>query len=172
MGIGEALTFVMYIGTIGVAKLKFKKDVTGMYMAGLLLGITVEYLTESYWDYHFKVSIWRDVPLYIIIGWSYSFTIFISISNAAYKKITGKQPDGNTGKGLLLCDAILGPIWFVPLELFAINGLHLWNISEAARWTHIIPWIHYPWEGVIGAALFALVLPTFVRRWESELRFK
>jgi hypothetical protein len=174
LGIGEWLTIAVAIGGLCITWMVFKKDITGMFLAGMLMGLMVEYITEAYWQYSFKVPIWRgahiwgDISLYVVLGWGYSFSMFVLFSDWAFKKIMHVPA---LDKRILLFDAVLAPLWFIPYELLGMQGLHLWQYTSCSEWITIIPILNYPLEGVIGAALFGLVLPSFVRHWEKELRF-
>jgi hypothetical protein len=170
IGKGEIITAVFCITALSVAWFGFKKDLSGMFVSGIILGTAVEFITEAYWDYSFKMFIWRDIPLFVIVGWGYSFSLFILLSDWVFKKVFRPKNIAVDDKRILLCDALLGPLWFVSHELLGMNVFHLWTYSKVSGWTYIIPVINFPWEGVIGAVLFATVLPTFVRHWEKAFR--
>ena len=173
LGIGEWLTLIIAIGGLLIAWFIFKKDLTGMYLAGMLMGLTIEYITEAYWKYSLKVfiwpnsPIWGDISFYVFLAWGYSFSMFVLFSNWLFKKMT-RLPV--TDARTIVFDMILSPLWFVPYEFFGMQILHLWGYTCCSGWTTIIPVLNYPLEGVIGAMLFGLVLPSFVRHLGDELR--
>jgi hypothetical protein len=171
LGVGEISSISVSVAMLLISWFVFKKNLTGMFLAGIMLGLSVEYLTEAYWEYYFNVFIYRDISLYVVMGWGYSFGIFILISNFIFAKLVGKKSPETFDKRIILCDAILGPLWFILHEFIGMNLLHLWKYTECSHWTHVIPIIKYPIEGVVGAILFAAILPTFVRHWEKELQF-
>lgn len=170
LGIGEILSIVTCVTTLIVAAVIFKTDLSGMFLAGMLMGTTVEFITEAYWDYSFNIYIWRDIPFFVILGWGFSFSMFVKFSNFIFKIATG-QKDTLIDKRIIIFDAFLAPIWFIPYELLGMHALHLWKYSEVSNWNHILPIIEFPLEGVVGAFLFGMVLPTFVRHWGPELQF-
>ncbi len=170
LGRGEIMSAGTFVITLLVSWFVFKKDLTGMFVAAMILGVTVEWLTEAYWDYHLNVYIVRDISFFIIMGWGYSFTFFVLISNAIYKKVFHCKEVALFDKRILIFDIIIGPLWFISNEFVAMKMLHLWDYSECARWNHIIPVLDYPFEAFIASILFALVFPSFVRYWGKEFQ--
>ncbi len=172
-GTGEWLSLGVSVSGLLIAKLIFKKDLTGMFLAGMLMGLTIEYITETYWQYSFKLfiwpgnPIWGDISFFVILGWGYSFSMFVLFSNWLFKKMTGLPV---TNPLVMVFDAILAPLWFIPYEILGMQVLHLWKYTTCSKWTTLIPILNYPVEGVIGAMLFGLVLPSFVRLWGNKLR--
>ncbi|MBD3242184.1 MAG: hypothetical protein GF331_16450 [Chitinivibrionales bacterium] len=51
-----------------------------------------------------------------------------------------------------------------------MNLLGLWRYLPVTNWTTMVPLIQYPLEALVGAAMFAMVLPTFVRFWGPHLK--
>ena len=178
LGIGEIMSVTTTVISLLAAWFVFKKDLTGMFLSGIILGTAVEYLTEAYWDYTklmdangFNVFIYGDISLYVIMGWGFSFSVVILLSNWVFKSITRNNAELVVDARIIICDAVLGPVWFIMIEYLGMQVLHLWRYTECSNWTHIVPVIQYPFEGVIGAVLFAAILPTFVRHWEKKFRF-
>jgi hypothetical protein len=162
LGFGEWLIIGVTCAGLLIGWLRFKKDLTGMFLAGVLMGLMVEYITEAYWHYNFKVfawpgnPIWGDISLYVVLGWGYSFSMFVLFTNWVYTKAGVPLTKART----LFFDALLAPIWFIPYELLGMQVLHLWSYTPCSAWKSIIPGINYPIEGVIGSVLFGLVLPS------------
>ncbi|MBD3343615.1 MAG: hypothetical protein GF401_00980 [Chitinivibrionales bacterium] len=171
MGFGEWLATGTFIATWLLFKFVIHKDITGDLITGMIVGATVEYLTEAYWDYSMKVYIYKDISVFVIMGWGYSFTYFLYFSRILYKKLFNKNMVKLFDKRIILCDALVGPLWFIANEYVGMNIFHLWTYSSIAGWTHIIPVIHYPLEGVIGSIFFSITFPTFVRYWQKEFDF-
>jgi hypothetical protein len=174
MGKGEWLSLVASFGGLLIAWLVFKKDLTGIYLAGMLMGLTVEYITAAYWTYHLNVYIWPGhhiwdrISFFIILGWGFSFSMFVLFSNWIFTSTTHLPL---THPFIIIYDAILAPFWFIPYELLGMQKLHLWEYNvEISQWKTIIPFIKYPLEGVIGALFFGMVLPSFVRYWGNALK--
>jgi hypothetical protein len=173
LGIGEWLTIAVSLGGLLYARFVCKRDLTGMYLAGMLMGLMVEYITAAYWHYSLKVfvwpnaRIWGDISLFVVLGWGYSFTMFVLFSNWLFRKTTHLPL---TSPWIILFDAVLAPFWFVPYELLGMHVLHLWEYTPCSGWNTIIPVIDYPVEGVVGSILFGLVLPSFVRHWGEKLK--
>jgi len=181
-GRGEWLPIIFAVVSLSISRIKFKKNFTGLYLAGMLTGLMVEYITEAYWKYSFNVYIWKDMSLYVVLGWGFTFTFFVVISNNLFKvtlkvwsKIFGKQKpipvSVKNDPRLILFDACLGIPWFVSYELIGMYALRLWEYRDVAGWDTIVPIINYPLEGIIGAFLFGMILPSFVRFWEPHLKF-
>ncbi|MBD3315216.1 MAG: hypothetical protein GF344_05470, partial [Chitinivibrionales bacterium] len=161
-GLGEWVEVIAWISTYWVFRLGLKRDVSGEYIAGIMLGATIEFLTEAYWDYNFEVYLYRDISLFVIMGWGYSFAYFLLFSELLYKALTGSTVVRPHDYRILLCDAVVGPVWFIGNEFIGMHVLRLWTYSSAANWVHKIPVINYPIEGLVACVLFSLTFPTFI----------
>lgn len=169
-GIGEILVCSTFFPTLIITWFVFKKDVTGMLLAGMLIGLCIEFITEAYWNYSLIVYLYKDISLFVIMGWGYSFTLYLLLSGWLFRFIVRSKNVYAHDLRLLLMDIFIGPIWFLSNELLGMKGLHLWTYSECAGWTHPIPWLWgYPLEGVIGAIFLSTVMPSFVRYWAQPL---
>lgn len=184
LGIGEwvavAEAILFFVVTRGI----MKKDYTGYYLAGMLVGLTVEYLTEAYWEYSLNVffatttPIWNDISPYVVLGWGFSFTLFVAVSGWLFPRVRAlfgaAGVPGSASAVMdpwhLLFDAALGIPYFVVYEIFGMKVLGLWRYLPVSKWTTMVPVLDYPLEALIGAALFAMVLPAFVRSWGTRLR--
>ena len=171
LGIGELLSFFQFWGIIIIAATVFKKDLTGMFFASMIFGAAFEWVTEAYWDYSLKVYLWRDISLFVIIGWGYSITIFVLLSNWIFGSLTRQKGTIKIDWRIIPCDMVVGTIWFVANEFLGMKILHLWAYSKASRWTHMVPGLDYPIEGIIGTALFSVIMSAFVRFWEKDFRW-
>ncbi|MBD3322893.1 MAG: hypothetical protein GF350_17480 [Chitinivibrionales bacterium] len=171
MGLGEWLATVAFIGTWLLFRFGIKKDITGDLIAGMIVGATVEYLTEAYWDYNLNVYIYKDISFFVVMGWGYSFTYFIFISELLYKKLFNKSSISMFDKRIILCDALVGPVWFIANEYIGMHVLNLWAYSSSAGWSTIIPVIRYPLEGLIGSVFFSITFPAFIRYWQKKFDF-
>jgi hypothetical protein len=168
-GLGEILASGVFCATFLIGRYLFHTDLSGMLITGMLAGLLLEWTTEVYWQYHLSIYIWRDVSLYVVLGWGYNFTYLTLLSDSAYRKFRGiSRLDGSMG--ILLCDGLIGIVFFVANEFIGMRLLHLWDYNPIADWTHIIPFLGYPIEGVFGALLLAMVFPSFVRHWEMRFR--
>src|SRR4051812_36519034 len=67
------------------------RDVKGDIIAGSIIGCFIEFATEPLWDYHFKFTVYKDIPPSIILGWGVMFTLVVFLSEKLYTKILGKQ---------------------------------------------------------------------------------
>lgn len=184
LGIGEWVSIVQTPAFFFVTWFMMKRNYTGYYLAGVMMGLVVEYITEAYWEYSLNVffakdtPVWNDISPYVVLGWGFSFTLFVLISDNLYpmvrrlfgSKVGGGRVGAGTDPWHLVFDAALGVPYFVAYELFGMNLLGLWRYLPVTNWTTIVPVIKYPLEALVGAALFAMVLPTFVRHWGPHLK--
>lgn len=145
-----------------------KRNVTGEMICGTLIGIFIELITEPDWDYNLKFYIYKDVSPLVILGWGVSFSWVVAVSDFVYKLWVKGKKVKLFDKRVLLTDFVCGTIMFVSVEVFAMHVLHAWTYSPILGWTLIVPIINYPFEGVLGSMLAALILPTFVRYWQKS----
>jgi hypothetical protein len=163
-GLGEWMVCATFFPIPIIAWYCFKKDLTGMLFSGMLLGVTIEYITEIYWDYSLHVYLWRDISLFVIMGWGYNFTFYILLSGFFIRKVTKIKDDLRPDPKLILFDMFLGPVWFLSNEFLGMKVLHLWTYSKATGWTNNVSWLwNYPMEGILGAFFLCITLPSFVR---------
>jgi hypothetical protein len=140
-----------------------------MMLASIIFGAGIEYITEFYWNYNFNVYLYKDISLYVIVGWGYNFTLLTLFSNLLYTKLMNKEAVITDDPKILFFDSISGLIWLIPNELLGVNVLHLWSYNPEVKWNHFVPVINYPIEALIGSMLLALFVPSYIRHWRVPL---
>src|SRR5262245_24482651 len=86
-----------------------KRNVVGDIVAGSIIGCFIEFATEPLWDYHFKITVYRDTPLSIILGWGVMFMLVCFISEKLYTWLLRKPSIDMYDKRIFLFD-VLGAV--------------------------------------------------------------
>ena len=60
------------------------RNVAGDMLAGTIIGAFNEFVTEPLWDYHFRITIYKDTPLAVVLGWGVMFTLVVFVSEKLY----------------------------------------------------------------------------------------
>lgn len=147
-----------------------KRNVLGELIAGAIIGVFIEFSTEALWDYHFRITVYKDIPLCVILGWGLMFTLATYFSERLYRWVFRKDSVDDTDKRIFLTDAFSALAIALPLEKLGLV-LGLWEYNpEIGQWEWgQIPFFDMPWEVLFGYTVLMLVGPTFVRHWEREL---
>lgn len=144
-----------------------KVDVLRSMVAGAVVGCFIEFSTEPLWAYHYRITVYKDVPLAVVLGWGFLLTLVTTASNSVYRRLV------STGSGRdwrrVVCDVCAGVAVALPLEAIGLKS-GVWDYNYAAlQWTWgTLPVIEMPYEALLGYALLMLVAPTYVRYWSNE----
>ncbi|MDE2290725.1 MAG: hypothetical protein KGL53_01475 [Elusimicrobia bacterium] len=146
-----------------------RRNVAGDMIAGTMVGAFLEFATEPLWDYHFKLTIYKDTPLVVVLGWGVMFTLVVYLSERLYKAILRKDHVVITDKRIFLFDLVGAVVIAMPIEWF---GLHegVWTYRyDRLGWTWgKIPLVGMPYEALVGYCLLMLIAPSFVRLWQGS----
>src|SRR5688572_22489715 len=98
------------------------RNVLGEMVAGTVIGCFLEFATEPLWDYHFRFTIYKDIPPSIIMGWGMMFTLTTFFSEKLYCKIL-KLPAIVAGdKRIFIFDLITAALIALPLEALGLKS--------------------------------------------------
>jgi len=93
-----------------------KRNVVGDLIAGTIIGMYIEFATEPLWDYHFRITIYKDIPPGIVLGWGIMFTLAVFISEELYKILFKQHSVLPYDKRIFITDVLAAPIVGLPLE--------------------------------------------------------
>lgn len=146
-----------------------KKNVLGDMVAGSIIGCFLEFATEPLWNYHFKFTIYKDVPPSIIMGWGMMFTVTTYFAEKIYCKVLHEKQVILHDKRVFIFDVITAAFIALPLEALGLKS-GVWDYNyDILHWTWgTIPLIKMPYEALFGYCLLMLVAPTFVRYWQGS----
>lgn len=145
------------------------RNVAGDIIAGSLIGFMLEFITEPFWNYHFRITIYKDIPLSVPFAWGMMITLVTFLSEKLYCRSLGKKEIDIYDKRILFFDVLAGVLIGFPMETIGIKtkiwdyryDLLNWNWGNA-------PLFNMPYEALAGYALLMLVSPTFVRYWQGS----
>ena len=144
------------------------RNVAGTMLAGAMIGAFIEFSTEPLWDYHFRLTIYKDIPLGVVLGWGVMFTLVTFVSEKLYCAILKKKELIPFDKRILIFDVMAAVLVGLPLEAIGVKS-RLWDYNK-----HILNWswgdipiFNMPYEALVGYALLMLIGPTFVRYWQE-----
>lgn len=135
-------------------------------LAGVIIGVANEFMTEPNWTYHMRFYIWRDISPFTILGWGPMFTMLVGFSDCLYHKLFHDWPKRDWR--VVLTDLIVGVPMLLGGELFGLNVLKNWEYNAILGWTTMIPVINYPLEGVMVMIFFIIAVPAVVRYWTDS----
>lgn len=143
-----------------------RRNVLGELTAGAIIGCFIEFATEPLWDYHFRFTLYKDVPPGVILGWGVMFTLVVFVSEWLFRLFFRSRPE-LTDKRVFLTDVLGAALIAFPIETLALKlgvwdynyGILNWNWGE-------VPFFKMPYEALFGYCLLMLIGPTFVRCWE------
>lgn len=146
-----------------------KRNVRGDILAGIIIGIFIEFATEPLWNYHFNFTIYKDVPLGVILGWGVMFTLVTFVSEKLYLGILKRDSIKPYDKRIFLFDLLSAILIALPIETLGVkSGVWDYNYSILNwNWGNI-PILNMPYEALVGYCLLMLIAPTFVRYWEGS----
>lgn len=147
-----------------------KINVTGDMIAGTMIGMFNEFATEPLWTYHFKITIYKDTPLSVVLGWGVMFTLVTYGSQKMYCWFLKQPKILPYDKRIFIFDVIASTLIALPIEAFGLK-MGVWDYNyDILKWNWgFIPFIHMPYEALVGYALLMLIGPTFVRYWAGAL---
>lgn len=163
---GELLTLLALAGSWLAFRFIWRRPFWRLWLPGALVGAAVEYMTEPEWTYSLQIYLWRDISPFVIAGWGIMFSWLVLLSNRCYAALFPSGWGRLSRLGHILTDLLIGLPLFLGNELFGLHVLKVWNYSPMLAWTHMIPLLHYPWEGVVAIFLYVLAIPSAIRHWE------
>ncbi len=143
------------------------RNVAGEMIAGAMIGLFNEFATEPLWDYHLRITFYKDTPVGIILSWAVMFTLVVYFSETLYKFFR-KRPSVRPGdKSIFLFDLLAAVLISFPIETLGVKA-GVWTYRyDRLNWDWgTVPLVKMPWEALFGYCLLMLVGPTFVRAWE------
>ena len=145
-----------------------KRNITGDILAGSMLGMFYECATEPLCNYHFKITIYRDIPLAVIFAWGAMFAMVVFFSEKLYCSFLGKKKIVPYDKHIFIFDVLAGAIIGFPLGSMG-SRLGLWEYRcDLFQWNWSeIPFFRMPPEILVAYMLIMLTGPTFVRYWQG-----
>jgi len=146
-----------------------KRNVLGEIIAAGIVGIFWEIATEPLWTYHFRITIYRDVPVAVITGWMVMLTLVIFLSEKIYCRLFKTDSLKPRDKRIFLIDIFSAALICLPMETVGAK-LGVWTYrQDILRWDWgFIPFFNMPYEILFGYSLIMLIAPTFVRYWERS----
>jgi hypothetical protein len=165
---GELLTLLsLALSWLAFAKI-FKRPFWRYWAPGILLGLTVEVITEPEWNYSLQLYLYRDVSVAVIAGWGIMFSWLVMLSDRLYTRwFAPASPGAKPGIKILLTDLVVGIPLLLMNELFGMHVLKIWTYSEILHWDTMIPVIQYPLEGLGALVLYVITVPAIIRWWKG-----
>ena len=144
-----------------------RRNVTGEMMAAAIIGVVWEVATEPLWDYHFRVTFYRDAPVAVITGWMVMLMLIVCLSEKLYKVLLKKPRVAYGDKRIFVFDVVSAAIVALPMETAGAK-LGVWTYrQDLLKWDWgYIPFFNMPVELLFGYSLLMLVAPTFIRYWQ------
>ena len=144
------------------------RKVGGSMAAGAIIGCFLEFSTEPLWNYHFRFTIYKDIPPGVILGWGVLFTLVTFASEKMYMKILKVPGVIPHDKRIFLFDVVAAIAIAFPMETIGLKQ-GVWDYNyDILKWNWgTVPFFHMPYEAVLGYALLMLVAPTFIRYWRG-----
>jgi hypothetical protein len=147
------------------------KSIWRQWIAGVVLGILFELLTEPYWNYHLSFYLFRDLSPIIMLGWGSSFVLVVNFSEWIYKRIFKRKRVDIFDRRLFITDFLASLVVLTAMEYVGVNILHGWDYNSAVLgWQIMIPYLNLPLEALFGLAIVAFMLPTYVRHWGQKTK--
>lgn len=142
-----------------------KRNVLGQMIAGVIVGCFNEFATAPLWDYHLRITIYKDTPLAVVLGWGVMFSLAVFISEKIYLRLF-KRPVDIRDPRVFMCDTATALLIALPMETLAMKS-GIWDYRyDLLQWDWgTIPLINMPVEALFGYCLLMLVGPSFVRLW-------
>jgi hypothetical protein len=164
----ELLTgMALLVSWLAIPKL-FHQSFIRLWLPGLLLGLTIEVMTEPNWTYSVQCYLWRHISVAVVTGWGILFAWLVVISDFIYARWLARSvPGTKPGPAILLTDVLIGMPLFLMNEIFGLHILKIWRYNPILHWDTIIPVIQYPLEGLATLFLFVLTVPAVIRWWKG-----
>ncbi|OVE77927.1 hypothetical protein BVX98_01630 [bacterium F11] len=147
-----------------------KRNIIGEIIAGIMIGVFLEFSTEPLWDYHFIITVYKgNTPLSVILGWGVMFAMVTFVSEKLYCWFFKQKQILAHDKRIFITDVIGGMLVGLPIEMSGLK-LGVWNYRyEVLDWNWgFLPFFNMPYEALMAYALLMLVGPTFVRYWQGS----
>lgn len=146
-----------------------KRNVSGEMIAAAIVGVVWEISTEPLWDYHFRLTFYRDTPVAVITGWMVMLTLIVRFSDWCYRRTLGLARVKYGDKRVFLYDIFAAACIALPMETAGAK-LGVWTYRQDLLQWHwgLIPFFNMPYELLFGYSLLMLIVPTFIRYWEKS----
>ena len=150
-----------------------RRNIVGDIVAGTMIGLFVEFATEPLWDYHFKLTFYKDIPIAVPLGWGIMFALVVFFSEKLYLWVLRKNEIAPYDKRIFVFDLLAGVLIGFPLETIGKRA-GIWDYNyDLLQWDWgQVPFFEMPYEALLGYALLMLVAPTFVRYWQGSFEGK
>lgn len=144
------------------------RNVAGEMIAGAMIGFFNEFATEPLWDYHLRLTYYKDIPVGIILCWAVMFTVVVFVSEKIYCFARGRNSVKPGDKAIFLCDLLTAALIAFPVETLGIKtGIWTYRYDRLNWDWGMVPFFNMPWEALYGYCLLMLIGPSFVRAWEK-----
>jgi len=145
-----------------------KRNVFGDMVAGTMIGCFNEFATEPLWNYHYRFTIYKDIPPAVIMGWGVMFTLVVFLSEKLYFWVLKTDKIMPYDKRIFLFDVAAGVAIGLPMETLGLKS-HVWDYNyDILKWSGLqVPFFNMPVEALVGYILIMLIGPTFVRYWQG-----
>jgi hypothetical protein len=165
----ELVSFVVPVAVWLGFHLVLKRNVLGDMIAGFVVGCFVELFTASYWNYHFAITVYKDLPLCVLLGWGMMFALGAYVSELLYRWWTKRSQIAPDDPRVLVTDILGGLVIVVPAEVVSLrSGIYEYNYS-VLEWTpHQVPVLDLPYMAFVCYAFLLVIGLTFVRTWRNR----
>lgn len=145
------------------------RNLGGEMLAAAIVGVMWEMATEPLWDYHFRVTFYKDAPVAVITGWMVMLPVIVVLSEKLYRFFLRRELLDRRDKRIFFFDVISAALVALPMETIGAK-LGVWSYrQDILRWDWgLIPFFNMPWEIMAGYSLLMLIVPTYIRYWERS----
>lgn len=146
-----------------------RRNVAGEMIGAAIVGIMWEMVTEPLWDYHFRITFYKDTPVAVITGWMVMLTLIVFVAEKLYCYFLRKERIAGRDKRVFVFDVIGASLVALPMETVGAK-LGVWTYrQDILKWDWgTIPFFNMPWEIMMGYSLLMLIVPTYIRYWEHS----
>ncbi|MFA6092251.1 MAG: hypothetical protein WCU88_01705 [Elusimicrobiota bacterium] len=146
----------------------FKRNIAGDILAGIMIGVFIEFSTEPLWLYHFKLTYYKDTPISVPLGWGVMFAQICFLSEKLYCFLLKKDRIIPGDKRIFIFDVLGGALLGFPFETIGHHaGIWDYNYKVLGWDWGTVPFFGMPYEALVGYMLLMLTAPSFVRQWQG-----
>lgn len=147
------------------------RNVAGAMLGGATIGAFIEFATEPLWDYHFVLTIYKDVPLSVILGWGVNLTLVTFVSEKLYLFFHRTEIIDPLNMKIYPYDLLAGILIALPLETVGLkSGVWDYNYHILGWGWGSIPLFNMPLESLVGYTLLMSFAPTVIRLWQQRFQ--